>query len=156
MPQRRQIEPDQPFQRDHDQEPGRAAAAHGQQDVAVEEGVEVVVVHEGVIRLGDRLPGDIRGAIEATRVDHGDDAHVNGWRTILITDSHHPYMKHWWVGGCVIGYEHTFIHEMADFLKSLETGEPVRPNFRDALETQRVCDAVLKSAETNSWQPAGA
>ena len=99
---------------------------------------------------------DLEDAHQLQYFDHGDDAHVNGWRTILITDSHHPYMKHWWVGGCVIGYEHTFIHEMADFLKSLETGEPVRPNFRDALETQRVCDAVLKSAETSSWQPVGA
>ena len=50
-----------------------------------------------------------------------------------------------------IGYEHTFIHQVADFLKSLETGEPMHPSFRDALETQKVCDAVLASAKTGSW-----
>ena len=65
-------------------------------------------------------------------------------------------MKHWWVGGCVIGYEHTFVHEMADFFIGLETGVPARPTFRDALETQRVCDAVLHSASTNSWQSVSA
>lgn len=62
-------------------------------------------------------------------------------------------MDHWWVPGCVIGYEHTFINALADFLKSLEEGQdPVRPNFRDALETQCVCDAVLESAATEKWQ----
>jgi predicted dehydrogenase len=62
-------------------------------------------------------------------------------------------MSNWWVPGCVIGYEHTFINALADFLKSLEDGEePVRPNLRDALDTQCVCDAVLKSAETGVWE----
>ena len=60
-------------------------------------------------------------------------------------------MGNWWVPGCVIGYEHTFINALADFLKGLETGEPVRPNFRDALATQYVCDAVLRSAASRSW-----
>ena len=87
--------------------------------------------------------------------DHRDDDHVHGWRTILVTDSDHPYMDHWWVPGCVIGYEHTFINALADFLKGLETGEHARPNFRDALETQRICDAVLKSAKTEAWEPVG-
>jgi len=64
-------------------------------------------------------------------------------------------MKNWWVPGLQIGYEHSFIHQVADFLKSLETGEPARPNFRDALETQKVCDAVLTSAATRSWQTIG-
>jgi hypothetical protein len=51
-------------------------------------------------------------------------------------------MKRWWVPGCVIGYEHTFINALADFITGLEKGEPARP-VPDALETQRVCDAVL-------------
>ena len=85
--------------------------------------------------------------------DHGDDAHVHGWRSIMVTDFEHPYMDKWWVPGCTIGYEHTFINGLADFLKSMEEGEdPVRPNFRDALETQYVCDAVLKSAATRQWE----
>jgi hypothetical protein len=61
-------------------------------------------------------------------------------------------MKAWWVPGLQIGYEHTFIHQVADFLKALQTGEPCRPTFRDALETQRVCDAVLHSAKTNCFE----
>ena len=45
-----------------------------------------------------------------------------------------------------------FVHQVADFLKSLETGEPAGPTFRDALETQKVCDAVLESAANRSWE----
>jgi predicted dehydrogenase len=96
---------------------------------------------------------DLEDAHQLQYYDNRDDDHVHGWRTILVTDTEHPYMDHWWVPGCVIGYEHTFINALADFLKSLEKGQdPVRPNFRDALETQYVCDAVLESAATEKWQ----
>ena len=87
--------------------------------------------------------------------DHDDPAHLQGWRTILVTAFEHPYMKKWWVPGCVIGYEHTFINALADFLAGLESGEPARPTFRDALETQRVCDSVLESARTHKWVTVG-
>lgn len=99
---------------------------------------------------------DLEDAHQLQYFDHRDDSNSRGWRTILVTDSDHPYMSHWWVPGCVIGYEHTFINALADFLQGLESGVPVRPNFRDALETQYVCDAVLKSAEVSAWQSVGA
>ncbi|HPO12502.1 MAG TPA: Gfo/Idh/MocA family oxidoreductase [Candidatus Hydrogenedentes bacterium] len=99
---------------------------------------------------------DLEDAHQLQYFDHRDDSNSRGWRTILVTDSDHPYMSHWWVPGCVIGYEHTFINALADFLQGLESGVPVRPNFRDALETQYVCDAVLKSAEVSAWQNVGA
>jgi predicted dehydrogenase len=83
------------------------------------------------------------------------DDHVHGWQSIHVTDFEHPYMDKYWVPGTTIGYEHTFVNAYADFLKSLENGqEPVRPNFRDALETQYICDAVLKSAKTGKWEKA--
>lgn len=83
--------------------------------------------------------------------DHRDDSIVRGWRSVHITDGDMPYMDHWWVPGLQIGYEHTFIHQVADFLAGVAKGEPVGPTFRDALETQKICDAVLKSAEEHSW-----
>jgi len=88
--------------------------------------------------------------------DHRDDSVVRGWRSVHVSDSDMPYMDKWWVPGLQIGYEHSFIHGVADFIKGIEAGAPARPTFRDALETQYVCDAVLKSAKTGAWQHVGA
>jgi predicted dehydrogenase len=79
--------------------------------------------------------------------DHRDEGPLRGWRSVHITDGDHPYMKHWWVPGLQIGYEHTFVHQVADFLEGVAKGESIGPTFRDALETQKVCDAVLNSAK---------
>ena len=87
--------------------------------------------------------------------DHRDESIVRGWRSILVTDGDQPYMKRWWVPGLSIGYEHTFVHQVADFLKSLETGEPCQPTFQNALETQKVCEAVIESANARSWKETG-
>ena len=84
--------------------------------------------------------------------DHRDESIVRGWRTIHVTDGDQPYMDKWWVPGLSIGYEHSFVHQVADFLKSLETGEACSPTFQDALETQKVCQAVLDSAAARSWK----
>jgi predicted dehydrogenase len=84
--------------------------------------------------------------------DHRDAGNLRGWRSIHITDSDHPYMKHWWVPGLQIGYEHTFVHQAADFLDGLASGKTPGPTFQDAFGTERVVDAVLKSAQTGVWQ----
>ena len=85
--------------------------------------------------------------------DYNDESQLRGWRSIHVSDGDHPYMGNWWVPGLQIGYEHSFVHQVADFLKSLEDGQaPAGPTFRDALETQKVCDAVLDSAKDGSWK----
>ena len=60
-------------------------------------------------------------------------------------------MDKWWVPGLQIGYEHTFVHQLADFLQALATNQPAPLTFREALETQKVCDAVLHSAKSHHW-----
>lgn len=87
--------------------------------------------------------------------DHDDQSIVRGWRSILVTDGDQPYMKRWWIPGTSIGYEHSFVHQAADFFESLQTGEPCSPTFRDAYETQKVCEAVLESAASKSWKDTG-
>ncbi len=84
--------------------------------------------------------------------DHRDESIVRGWRSIIVTDGDQPYMNKWWVGGLGIGYEHSFVHQVADFLKSLETGEGCSPTFKEALQTQKVCEAVINSANSKSWK----
>ena len=87
--------------------------------------------------------------------DHSDEGKVRGWRSIHVTDGDHPYMHRWWIPGTSIGYEHSFIHQVADFFHSLETGEACHPTFRDAFETQKVCEAVLDSARDRAWKDTG-
>ena len=84
--------------------------------------------------------------------DHKDESIVRGWRSIHVTDGDQPYMDKWWVPGLGIGYEHSFIHQVADFMKSLEQNEKCHPTFEDALQTQKVCEAVLASASSRSWK----
>jgi predicted dehydrogenase len=84
--------------------------------------------------------------------DHADEGRLRGWKNIHITDGDHPYMKQWWVPGLQIGYEHTFIHQAADFLAGLGEGNAASPTFREALQTDYVTDAVLKSAANRTWE----
>lgn len=83
------------------------------------------------------------------------ESHLTGWRKIHTTNGEHPYMKHYWVPGTCIGYEHTFLNAIADFVMGIESGVPTQPDFRNALQTQRVCDAVLESARTGQWKTTG-
>ncbi len=87
--------------------------------------------------------------------DHSDDSIVRGWRSIHVTDGDQPYMDKWWVPGLIIGYEHSFIHQVADFFKSLDEDTPCSPTFREALQTQKVCEMVLESAKSKSWKDTG-
>jgi predicted dehydrogenase len=84
--------------------------------------------------------------------DHRTEGAFRGWTSILVTDGEHPYLGKWWVPGLIIGYEHSFVHAVADFLRSLETGIPAQPDFRSALQTQKVCEAVLRSARSGRWE----
>jgi myo-inositol 2-dehydrogenase/D-chiro-inositol 1-dehydrogenase len=84
--------------------------------------------------------------------DHSDEGRVRGWRNIHVTDGDQPYMKHWWVPGLQIGYEHTFTHQFADFVGALDKGKSLPPTFRDGLATDYVTDAVLKSARSRQWE----
>jgi predicted dehydrogenase len=83
--------------------------------------------------------------------DHKDAGPLRGWRSIHVTDGEHPYMGHWWVPGLQIGYEHTFVHQVYDFIKGVETGKPAQPDFREAQRTGRILDAVLQSAKDGKW-----
>jgi predicted dehydrogenase len=88
--------------------------------------------------------------------DHRDEGRVRGWRSVHITDGDHPYMKRWWVPGLQIGYEHTFIHQFADFVQGLAEDKSAPPTFRDGLATDYVTDAILKSAKSRQWEQVAA
>jgi predicted dehydrogenase len=85
--------------------------------------------------------------------DYKDEGKIRGWKSVHVTDNSpdHPYMANWWVPGLSIGYDASFTHQVADFIRGLETGKPEGPTFKDALETQCVLDAILDSAKSQKW-----
>src|SRR5579885_3449044 len=88
--------------------------------------------------------------------EHGLEGRLRGWRSIHVTEGEHPYMNKWWVPGLQIGYEHSFIHAVADFATGLAEGKSASPTFREAAATDRVTDAVLRSAASKCWERVGA
>ena len=79
-----------------------------------------------------------------------------GFRKILVTEATHPYIEAWWPPGHIIGYEHTFVHVVYDFMKALDEDRMPTPNFTDGVECQRVLEAVEKSAKEERWVEVGA
>lgn len=74
-----------------------------------------------------------------------------GFRDILVTEGSHPYAGAWWPPGHIIGYEHTFIHTFADFVKAVDSGKAAHPTFADGLANEVVLEAVSESARTRQW-----
>jgi predicted dehydrogenase len=83
--------------------------------------------------------------------DCSDAAEIQGAHNMMVTGPEHPYVSHFWPPGHIIGYEHTFIATLADFLQSATRGEVFHPNFADAAEVQNLLDAVESSAKRKSW-----
>jgi len=81
-----------------------------------------------------------------------DEGSVQGFHQIMVTDAaHHQYIKGWWPPGHLIGYEHTFVHTVYDFLEAVASGKRVRPDFEDGLRNQAVLEAIERAAQTRRW-----
>jgi hypothetical protein len=61
-------------------------------------------------------------------------------------------MDKWWVPGLNIGFEHSFIHGVADFIINVDSDKPAQPDFKNALQTQKVCEAVINSGHSRNWE----
>lgn len=83
--------------------------------------------------------------------DVDDPAWVQGSHKLLVTGPGHPYTERFWPPGHIIGYEHTFIATLADFLQCLATNEPFHANFDDGVAVHRVLEAVDQSSKSRSW-----
>ncbi|HEY8284263.1 MAG TPA: Gfo/Idh/MocA family oxidoreductase [Chloroflexota bacterium] len=76
---------------------------------------------------------------------------VDGFRQVLVTEANHPYVNVWWPQGHIIGWEHTFVHQLHHFLDAVVHGTEVGPlcgTFEDGYRNAVICDAVLESART--------
>jgi predicted dehydrogenase len=77
---------------------------------------------------------------------------TGGFRTILVTNPEHPYLEHWWPPGHVLGWEHTFVHELHHMLTAIRDDGDVAPHgatFEDGYRAAEVCDAIVRSSQTS-------
>jgi predicted dehydrogenase len=84
-------------------------------------------------------------------VDSHPGAHAQGFRQVLVTEAYHPFWEWWWPHGHVIGWEHTFVHEIHHLLTAIACDGEVRPygaDFEDGYRAAEVCDAIVRSSET--------
>ncbi len=88
--------------------------------------------------------------LEVYFVDDAED--VQGFRKILVTDAVHPYVGHWWPGGHIVGWEHTFAHVIKDLMDGIKTGQSPQPSFEDGFKCQAVLDAVERSSASGTWE----
>ncbi|HXS44661.1 MAG TPA: Gfo/Idh/MocA family oxidoreductase [Solirubrobacteraceae bacterium] len=95
---------------------------------------------------------DLERLSELELYDARDEATVQGFRRILITAAEHPYMEAWWPPGHLIGWEHSFTHEVRDLVVAIADGTEVRPTFADGLQVERVLAAVSRSAARGAWE----
>ena len=79
------------------------------------------------------------------------DGPLAGFRTVLVTEPTHPFIKAWWPPGHPIGYEHTFTHTFYDMLEAMASGTPPSPGFEDGVRNQRVLEAIARSSERRAW-----
>lgn len=97
------------------------------------------------------LAFDLESLNELWFHDAAEDPRTAGFRRIVVTEPVHPYAGHWWPPGHILGYEHTFTHQLADLLTAIADGADPRPSFADGLQVQRVLAAVADSAASGRW-----
>lgn len=84
-----------------------------------------------------------------------DPEHIQGFRTILVTEEAHPYIKAWWPPGHIIGYEHTFVNQVYELMEAIAEDRMPEPNFYDGVKCQEVLEAVERSNDTGQWVKIG-
>ncbi len=103
---------------------------------------------------GGSLAFDLERLNELQFCDRSGDPSEQGFRRILVTEPGHPYLSGWWPPGHVLGWEHTFTHQVKDLMTAIATGADPAPSFQDGLQVQRVLAAVQQSAASGSaWTP---
>lgn len=78
---------------------------------------------------------------------------TRGFHNVLVSESFHPFWQHWWPQGHMIGWEHSFVHEIAHFLDAIVNNSNIAPfgaTFEDGYKNAVICDAIEQSALSGS------
>jgi len=100
---------------------------------------------------GGSLVFNLERLNELEYFNRNDDSNEQGFRSIMVTEPTHPYLKAWWPPGHIIGWEHTFVHQIVDMIIAIAGNTPVYPDFYDGLKCQVVLDAVKESIKKEKW-----
>ncbi len=100
---------------------------------------------------GGSLAFDLEGMNRLRFYSCDDNEMRRGFRDILVTEAAHPFIENWWPPGHLLGYEHTFVHTIVDFVDAVVKRKRAEPDFADGLQTQRVLDAIAESARIRQW-----
>lgn len=76
---------------------------------------------------------------------------TRGFHNVLISESYHPFWENWWPQGHMIGWEHTFVHEIAHLLDAIVNNKEIAPHgatFDDGYKNAVICDAIAQSSES--------
>ena len=90
---------------------------------------------------------------DVERLNELEVADTGGFRRVLVTEPEHPYLRHWWPPGHILGWGDTFVHELAHMLEAIAGEHPVAPHgatFEDGYRCDEVVEAVLRSAESGT------
>lgn len=93
--------------------------------------------------------------IELHLIDSAPASNAQGFRTVLVSETYHPYWEHWWPQGHMIGWEDSFVHELGHLLQAIADDTPIGPHgatLEDGYRCAEVCDAIVRSAETGVRQ----
>ena len=99
---------------------------------------------------GGALTFNLENLNELNFLDAAAPVREQGFRRILVNEPEHPYLEAWWPQGHIIGWEHTFTHQIRDFLMAISAGEAPSPSFEEGLQVQLVLAAVEESANNKS------
>jgi len=125
--------------------------------IATFEATRMATGHKNGLRI------ELNGELGSIRFDlerlnelefHETAAQPAGFARVLVTEPTDPYMDLWWPPGHVIGWEHTFVHEVIDLCNAIASGTDPEPSFADGLSVQAVLDCVAESARSGRWEPA--
>ncbi|WP_405593027.1 Gfo/Idh/MocA family protein [Streptomyces sp. NBC_01190] len=119
--------------------------------IGVFEATRFATGHKNAMRIevsgsAGALAFDAESLNELAFYDRSEDAGTAGFRRVLVTEPTHPYLDAWWPPGHLLGYEHTFTHQVRDFVTAVADGVDPRPSFAEGLQVQRVLAAVEASS----------